>query len=307
MRRVSKYEASTFLETKRVVIDCGTSNENVKWVQLSTNYHNAKYTYRPFENWPDTFELTQEGNQLKIRRSDINRGGWGTQLIVDCQYEVGDYTAKVQNIPKVVYQTFESNVVADGMASAIESWRSSNPEYQHHFFDANDRLEYIKRNFNQDVIDAYLDLIPGAFKADLWRYCVIYNEGGVYVDADMICTQPLVDWIEPDTDLVITRDDPMSKDWLANGFIASVPRNPIFKKAIDQIVDNVKQKRHLAYLNISGPELFGRVAKDYFNLKENWQLGTHRLDNYNTKVLFHDWQTKNFKLNDKPEIGRAHV
>lgn len=302
MRRISKYEASTFLETKRVVIDCGTSAENVKWVQLSANYRNAKYTYRPFENWPDTFELTQEGDRLKVRRSDVEHAGWGTQLVVDCQYEVGDYTAKAQNIPKVVYQTFESDEVTDGMASAIESWRSSNPEYQHHFFDANDRLDYIKRNFDQDVVDAYLDLIPGAFKADLWRYCVIYNEGGVYVDADTICTQPLIDWIDPDTDLVIARDDPMSKDWLHNAFIASVPRNPFLKIAIDQIVENVKQKRRLAHLNITGPELFGRVAKDYFNIKTNWPLGKQRLGNYNTKILFHDWQSKNHKLDGKPVL-----
>lgn len=297
MQTVSKYCASIFLETKHTVIDCGTSAANVKRVQLPQNYKNAKFRYRPFTKWQDTFSLTQRDSILEVRRTDVSHGGWGQSLIVDCQYEVGDYLAKNQNIPKKVFQTFETDEVTDGMWNAIQSWRNSNPEYEHYFFDADDRLAFIKQNFDQEVVNAYLDLIPGAFKADLWRYCVLYIEGGVYADADMICTNPLINWIEPHDDLIITRDDPMSTEWLANGFIASVPRNPVFKQIIDQIVDNVKHKRVLSYLNITGPELFGRIARDFFQLNGSWNLGSQVLGQHNVKVLQHTWQTKNFKLN----------
>ena len=33
-----------------------------------------------------------------------------------------------------------------------------------------------------DVLNAYDSLIPGAYKADLFRYLVLYREGGVYLD-----------------------------------------------------------------------------------------------------------------------------
>jgi len=297
MSIVSKYCASIFLETKKTVIDCGTSSDNVKRVKLNQNYINAKFRYRPFENWGDTFKLTQYDNILEIKRTDVNRGGWGQPLIVDCQYEVGDYSSREQKIPKKLFQTFETNDVTDGMWNAIQSWRDQNTEYEHYFFDADDRLSFIRQNFKQEVVDAYLDLIPGAFKADLWRYCVLYIEGGVYVDADMICTNALIDWIEPNDDLIITRDDPMSKTWLANGFIASTPKNPIFKNAINQIVDNVKNQRKLFYLNITGPELFGRINREFFKIKDNFTLGSQFLENINVKILKHDYQNQNFTLN----------
>ena len=41
---------------------------------------------------------------------------------------------------------------------------------------------FIRSEFPPDVVAAYDRLIPTAFKADLWRYCVLYKFGGVYLD-----------------------------------------------------------------------------------------------------------------------------
>ena len=41
---------------------------------------------------------------------------------------------------------------------------------------------FIRSAFPPDVLYAYDLLIPTAFKADLWRYCVLYKFGGVYLD-----------------------------------------------------------------------------------------------------------------------------
>jgi len=45
--------------------------------------------------------------------------------------------------------------------------------------------EFIAREYPPDVLMAYDRLIPTAFKADLWRYCVLYKYGGVYLDAKL--------------------------------------------------------------------------------------------------------------------------
>jgi len=41
---------------------------------------------------------------------------------------------------------------------------------------------FIRSAFPPAVVAAYDRLIPTAFKADLWRYCVLYKFGGVYLD-----------------------------------------------------------------------------------------------------------------------------
>jgi len=45
--------------------------------------------------------------------------------------------------------------------------------------------EFIAQEYPPDVLMAYDRLIPTAFKADLWRYCVLYKYGGVYLDAKL--------------------------------------------------------------------------------------------------------------------------
>ena len=45
--------------------------------------------------------------------------------------------------------------------------------------------EFIEREYPPDVLMAYDRLIPTAFKADVWRYCVLYKYGGVYLDAKL--------------------------------------------------------------------------------------------------------------------------
>ena len=115
-------------------------------------------------------------------------------------------------------------------------------------------------NFRKDVLQAYLTLIPGAFKADLWRYCVLYIEGGVYVDADTICELPLNDWILGDAHFIATRDDPMAHKWLGNAFIGTVTQNPLLKDCIDRIVKHCQDKKEMFYLDYTGPALLGKCV-----------------------------------------------
>ena len=52
----------------------------------------------------------------------------------------------------------------------------------HYLFNDDECRAFIAREYPSDVLDAYDNLIPTAFKADLWRYCVLYMYGGVYLD-----------------------------------------------------------------------------------------------------------------------------
>jgi hypothetical protein len=52
----------------------------------------------------------------------------------------------------------------------------------HYLFHDEDCRAFIEREYPPDVLMAYDRLIPTAFKADLWRYCVLYKYGGAYLD-----------------------------------------------------------------------------------------------------------------------------
>jgi hypothetical protein len=55
----------------------------------------------------------------------------------------------------------------------------------HYLFCDADCREFIRNEYPPDVLMAYDRLIPTAFKADLWRYCVLYIYGGVYLDVKL--------------------------------------------------------------------------------------------------------------------------
>ena len=44
-----------------------------------------------------------------------------------------------------------------------------------------------------DAAEAYLCFEPPSYRADLFRFCALYSEGGVYLDEDIVPMHPLED------------------------------------------------------------------------------------------------------------------
>jgi len=200
-------------------------------------------------------------------------------------------------IPKLIHQTFETEYTPTDMSKARDSWKINNPEYQYHFYNDTQRIEYIKKHFSPQVLEAYHFLIPGSFKADLFRYCVLYIKGGVYVDCDMICLQPLSKLIEDGDKLIIVRDDPMTKKWLATGFIAAEPRHPALWEAINKVTENIIKREEVFYLDYTGPGAFGKAVNCVAgrDIETDYELGNQYINTLKVKILFHDYVNTKFK------------
>lgn len=300
--KISHYAPSTNRNSLKAIINAGTSNDNVKIISTNTLYNNPKFFPRKFEKWPDQFEVSQlkDGN-ISVRRTDVSVGGWGESLLIDVEHENKNTSApklKEQTIPRVIYQTFETHDVPNGMAESINGWRETNSEYEHYFYDAEERVEFIEKFFPKEVLHAYLNLIPGAFKADLWRCCILYEKGGVYVDADMVCLKRLNDYINVDDTFIISRDDPISLKYLANGFIASIPKHPFLNEQINSIVQNVKERKNCYYLQITGPALFGQSVNKVCgrDIHSEYDLGENNIGGNKFKLMLHDWRTKTMSI-----------
>jgi len=90
-------------------------------------------------------------------------------------------------IPLAIYQTWSTKDLPPKMRERIELLKSQHPRFTHHLYDDNDCREFIKTHFKPDVLWAYDSLVPGAYKADLWRLCILFINGGIYVDIKMCC------------------------------------------------------------------------------------------------------------------------
>lgn len=150
-------------------------------------------------------------------------------------------------IPRIVHQTWFEPVTKDkypNMSRLIESFKQSGWEYR--FYDDDQALEFLSTHFPPEVREAYESMIPGAFKADLFRYCTLLINGGVYADMDVILESNLDAAVDKDIGFMVPIDEPGSpvnrRMCLWNGFIASAPAHPFLAKVIEYVVNHARNK-----------------------------------------------------------------
>ena len=102
-------------------------------------------------------------------------------------------------IPRILHQTYFEKVGPvkyPNFSRLIRSWQQHGWDYR--FYEDMDAAKFIEMHFPAEVLYAFESLNPGAFKADLFRLCVLFIEGGVYVDVDVMASSKLDTIIQPD-------------------------------------------------------------------------------------------------------------
>ena len=89
-------------------------------------------------------------------------------------------------IPKIVYQTWKTKNLHPVIGNIINNMKAMNKDYIFELFDDNDMDTWVKNNCESYIYDAYNKLYVGAAKADLWRYLILYKNGGIYLDIDSL-------------------------------------------------------------------------------------------------------------------------
>lgn len=171
-------------------------------------------------------------------------------------------------IPKKIFQTFEHNNFGPKFQLIVDDWKLENPDYDYQFFDADDRKIFIRHYFDDKVYNAYTRIKPGAFKSDLWRYCVLFVHGGFYIDIDSICLGSLDMFLKDDLNFVSAIDlniGDLEYHNVANAFIGSTPGHPILKGCIDRIVTLVEDEKLPPenLMNFCGPGCLGIIINQY--------------------------------------------
>jgi hypothetical protein len=181
-----------------------------------------------------------------------------------------DPTSNLSTIPLNLFQTWHTEVLPPKMFECVTSLKDANPEFKHFFFNDAMCREFIQQHFDPHVLHAYDMLRPGAYKADLWRYCVLYAMGGIYVDIKYRCIPPFK-LLELTTQEHYVRDrDYGDNPGVYQAILVCYPKNPILKQCITKIVEYVNTMEYGANVLFIGPLL---VSK-YFNRSEmlTWPL-----------------------------------
>lgn len=181
-----------------------------------------------------------------------------TQLIPIVSREFGKFVKSKKNtiIPLNVFQTWHSLELPTEMTHNRELLKSQNPEFTYYLYDDAMCRTFIAEHFDNNVVYAFDKLKPGAYKADLWRYCVLYVKGGIYLDIKLGCVNNF-------RLMQLTKEEHYVRDRLYDGItgiyqalLSCMPNNKILYGCINQIVENVKNDEYgKTSLQLTGPHL----------------------------------------------------
>ena len=187
--------------------------------------------------------------------------------------------------PKKIFQLWHSpEDVTEQMMIRTEVLKTQHPEFEYYLFFLDTAREFIQENFETKVLAAFDSIIPFAFKSDLWRYCILYKYGGIYLDMKYECTNGFRFSCLNTTQEYYVFD--VNQFSIYNGFIVAKPNNPIFLHTINQIVKHTRERFYGENdLVVTGPGLLGQMVPDAKKREIRLQ---HQCLNYNKYILQDD-------------------
>lgn len=165
-------------------------------------------------------------------------------------YYINEFSFSSRNINEVIpwkiWQTWETHDLPPKMKECIDTLKNAHPNFEYKIFNNEERRDFIKEFFPNEMLVAYDALIPGAYKADLWRYCVLYIHGGIYLDIKLQCINGFTLNSLLDKEYIVN-DGSFKKNSIEyasiyNGVMVCKKGNPLLLNVIVNIVYNVSTK-----------------------------------------------------------------
>ena len=98
-------------------------------------------------------------------------------------------TVVTDSIPRVIYQTYHSKHLIP--AKVDENMKIFAPQFTRHVYNDSECYEFLRKHFHRSISDMFYQL-EGPHRSDVFRYAMLYINGGVYIDIKTELLVPLV-------------------------------------------------------------------------------------------------------------------
>lgn len=167
-------------------------------------------------------------------------------------------TGHAEVVPRIVHATDRGNT------PSRHTVRSVSDGFKLHYRNDSEAGRFVRDYCGDVYAAAFHCLLPGAFRADLYRMCALHAVGGIYMDSDLLALEPLDSIFSMCQPATIAWDRPSytflgvvahAKKQMA--FMAAAPAQPLFKCHMDTVVANVRRRLQPALdIAITGPVVF---------------------------------------------------
>jgi hypothetical protein len=174
------------------------------------------------------------------------------------------------SIPRIIHQIWIGDK-APPPISIMNTWKEKNPSFIYILWNEE---EFAKRKMEFICQSKIIKMKEIAGKVDIMRWEILYKYGGVFIDADSICVEPLdeemfLDGFGVDTDKGYDGFAPFENESCRRGLISNaimgfVPRHPLCRDIIINILTDPNTDANInttrAWFSV-GPALFTRFLE----------------------------------------------
>jgi len=179
-------------------------------------------------------------------------------------------------IPKTIHQIYDyPSEFPDILSDLPKSWKREHPTWEYYLWEHKKIQNFLSNNFSQ-FIPIYNSFHYNKQRWELLRYLILYHFGGLYVDMDYECLQPIDSLLE--NHLCCLGLEPAEhadrfgkQDLIGNAMLATVPHYPFFKQIIEKIsltVDNRQRVGTWLISQTTGIEMLNKVYEEYESKKD---------------------------------------
>jgi mannosyltransferase OCH1-like enzyme len=190
-----------------------------------------------------------------------------------------DLNNEKECIPKKIFRIWQTEM-CEKMQYYSDILKNENPDFEYTIFNTEMAREFLKEHFDPEILYTFDSLVPFSYKADLFRYCVLYIHGGIYLDMKFQSVNRFR------FSQVIYKEQytlDIDETSVYNAFLICKPRSKMMFKCIFQVVKNAKERNYTENdLTVTGPGMIKYLITK--ELKQESKL-RHQCMNYNKYIL----------------------
>jgi hypothetical protein len=150
---------------------------------------------------------------------------------------------KHMEVPRIIHQIWRSQQIPDLFSKWMQSWKINHPDWHFWFWTDADCLRLIKERY-PTFLELYQSYPEDINRADVTRYFILYEFGGIYADLDMESSKSMELLLPNDTygPCFLSQEPLEHAQWrwnveqmACNALMACRRRHPFFASVLQQL------------------------------------------------------------------------
>lgn len=148
-----------------------------------------------------------------------------------------------------LFQFWDTEAAPTEVEVLMDTWAKL-AGFRYRRYTAVSAADYIEQHFDKRTLSAYLSCAVPAMKADFFRYCALYNEGGVYLDADTCRRADIKSFVAgAKRGMLMIRQGRVANDFL----FVRAPRDALLGAVKEQAIKNIEGRVANDVWQVTGP------------------------------------------------------